>query len=155
MDSPLYFPIFVDLTNRRALIVGAGRIAARRAAVLARFCGRVTVVAPEAHPEVEALAAAGALSLARRAYAPDDLEGADLVLAATDDGDLNAAIAAACRERGIPVNVSSDKALCDFYFPGVAVSGDVVAGVTACGRDHRAARAAAEKIRRCLAADGD
>ena len=47
----------------------------------------------------------------------------------------------------IPVNVSSDKSLCDFYFPGLAVKDDLVAGVTAGGMDHKRARAASEAIR--------
>ena len=145
-----YFPLFVDISEKRALIVGAGAVAARRAAVLARFCGRITVVAPAAQPEVEALASAGALTLICRAYDPADLDDADLVLACTDDSALNARIAETCRERGIWVNVSSDKALCDFYFPGIAVAGDLVAGVTACGTDHRRAREATRRIQECL-----
>lgn len=144
------FPLFVDLSDRRVLVVGAGSIAARRVKVLTRFCGHIAVVAPRVHAEIEALAREGAVALHRRAYDPVDLEGADLVLAATDDAALNAAVAAACRARGIPVNAASDRRLCDFYFPGVAMAGGVVAGVTADGEDHRLAREAAERVRRCL-----
>ena len=147
-----YFPLFVDLTGRRALIVGAGRIAARRAGVLAQFCDGIAVVAPRVHPDIEALAAAGRLRLARRPWEEADLDGAALVLACTDDPALNARVAALCRARGVPVNACSDRTLCDFYFPGVAVAGPVVAGVTAGGGDHKLAREATERVRRCLAA---
>ena len=63
------------------------------------------------------------------------------------DKEVNARIAAECRGKRIPVNVSSDKSLCDFYFPGLAVKDDLVAGVTAGGMDHKRARAASEAIR--------
>ncbi len=138
--------MFVDLSDKRALVVGAGKIAARRVTTLVRFCGDVTVVAPEICPEIEGTGA----RLVRRAYLPDDLDGMDLALVATDDAALNAEIAAACRARGVPVNVSSDQGLCDFFFPGVAVNGPVVAGVTASGTDHALARRATEVVREAL-----
>ena len=143
-DRP-YFPMFVDLSRKRALVVGGGRVAVRRAGTLSRFCGSVTVVAPQILPEIEALAG---VQCFRRPYEPEDLTGADLVLAATDDPALNAGIVRLCREKGIPVNASSDPALCDFFFPGVACSGPVVVGVTASGSDHRLA---AEVTRRAWA----
>lgn len=138
--------MFVDLSDKRALVVGAGKIAARRIKILALFCGDITVVAPEICPEIEETGA----TLVRRAYLPADLEGMDLALAATDDAALNAEIAAACRARGVPVNVSSDQTLCDFFFPGVAVKGPVVAGVTASGVDHALARRATAAVRDAL-----
>ena len=141
-----WFPMFVDLTGKRVLVVGAGRIAARRAGTLTRFCDHVTVVAPSVHPDIEGMD----VTLCRRCYESADLDGIDLVVAATDDPALNAEIARACRDRGIPVNVASDQRRCDFYFPGVAIQGDVVAGVTASGADHRLARCATEIVREAL-----
>ena len=141
-----YFPMFVNLSHRRALVVGAGSIAARRVKTLAVFCDDITVVAPEIAPDLEG----PGVTLLQRPFQPSDLEGMDLVLAATDDAALNADIAAACRARGVPVNVASDQRLCDFFFPGVAVSGPVVAGVTASGTDHALARRATEVVREAL-----
>ena len=152
-DRP-YFPMFVDLSETAVLVVGAGKIAARRVRTLLDFAGGVTVVAPRVSGELEELAARGAVTLRRRPYQEGDLEGAGLVLAASDDPELNARIAAACRARGVPVNVSSDRTLCDFYFPGVARSGSVVVGVTAGGTDHKAARRVTEDVRRMLAEEG-
>ena len=85
-----FFPAFVDLSGRRVLVVGGGRIAARRVGTLVQFCPNVTVVAPRIHPDIAALNVA----IEERPYRDGDLEGADLVLACTDDADLNAAIAA-------------------------------------------------------------
>ena len=110
---------------------------------------------PEREPEPErediaALAARGRVKTVARAYREEDLDGAELVLACTDDGALNAAVAEACRERRIPVNDASDRSRCDFLFPGIARRGPVVAGVTAGGRNHALARRATEAVRRCL-----
>lgn len=143
-----YFPMFVDLSEKRALVVGAGRIAARRVGTLMAFCGHIRVVAPEVSPEMAALD----VDVARRRFEVGDLEGADLVLAATDDIRLNAEIARLCRQRGVPVNVSSDRTLCDFYFPGVAMAGNVVAGISASGVDHRLAHRATGAVREALQA---
>ena len=148
-----FFPAFVDLSDRRALVVGGGRIAARRASTLSQFCPNVTVVAPAIHPDIAALAARGQVKVVERAYRDGDLDGAELVLACTDDGALNAAICAACAARGIPANDAGDRANCSFYFPGIARSGSAVVGVTACGADHRRARALRERIQAML--DGD
>lgn len=141
-----YFPMFVDLTEKRALVVGAGKIAARRIATLKQFCENIIVVAPEINPAIDE----AGVEIVRRRYEASDLDGMDLVLAATDDNALNADIARECRRRGVLVNASSDQALCDFFFPGVAVKGSVVAGVTAGGTDHRLAKRATEAVRAAL-----
>ena len=150
MAEKPYFPLFVDLSATRVLVVGAGKIAARRVQTLLDFAGSVTVVAPAVCEALEQLAAAGAVTLRRRAFEEADLDGAGMVLAATDDAALNAHVAALCRARGIPVNVGSDKALCDFYFPGVARRGSVVVGVTASGTDHAEAKRVTAAVRKVL-----
>ena len=150
MSGKPYFPLFVDLSETGVLVVGAGRIALRRVKTLLDFAGRVTVVAPAVCEELEALAAAGGIALRRRAFEEGDLDGAGLVLAATNDAALNARIADLARARSIPVNVGSDKSLCDFYFPGVARRGSVVVGVTASGTDHAASKRVTQAVRRLL-----
>lgn len=145
-----FFPMFMDLSCRRALVVGGGRIAARRVNTLAQFCPDITVVAPAIHPGIAALVGRGRVKALERAFAMDDLDGADLVLACTDDPALNADIARACRDRCILVNNASDRGDCDFLFPGIARRGEVVAGVTAGGSDHALARRATEAVRECL-----
>ena len=144
------FPMFVDLSAKHVVVVGAGKIAARRVAVLAQFTPRITVIAPKVHADIEALAAEGRVCLVRRAYDMTDISGADIVLAATDDAELNATICDDCRLRDIPVNVSSDRTLCDFYFPGIVREGNLVVGVTAGGEDHTRARHVTGQIRNVL-----
>ena len=76
-DYP-YFPMFVDLSRRRVLVVGGGKIAARRVGTLAQFCPCVAVVAPRIRAEIAALAKAGRVIVRERVYGESDLDGADL-----------------------------------------------------------------------------
>lgn len=149
MKKP-FFPMFVDLSEKRIVIVGGGRVAARRACTLAVFASDILVAAPEAEEEIRRLERGGALQWYRGAYHEGLLHKADIVLAATDDAALNEEVARHCRKRGILVNVSHKKELCDFYFPAVALQDNIVAGITASGQDHVKARKTAGKIRMAL-----
>ena len=150
MSSKPYFPLYVDLSGRDILFVGGGTIAARRIAVLQPFTDNITVVAPEAEGSIIELTEAGDLNWITREFDEDDLEGRDIVFATSDDKELNAQIAEACRERGILVNAASDKDLCDFYFPGIVRQGDTVIGITASGKDHAKAKRIRERIQEIL-----
>ena len=153
MANRLFFPLFVDLNGKRILVVGAGKIAARRIRTLLPFGPELTVVAPEALPEVEDLAREGKLTLVSRAFAEADVEGAALVLSAAGD-ETDKAVTAACRARGIPVNAASDIDLDDFYVPGIARRDNIVVGITASGTDHKAARQVSEAVRELLKKEG-
>lgn len=145
-----YFPVFIDLSEKRMVVFGAGKIARRRITVLSRFTPDLTVIAPECLPEVEMLAEEGKIRLLKKVYEEEDLEGADIVLAATNRHDVNKRIHDDCKKRGITVNVSTDRTMSDFYFPGIAQKGDIVVGVTAGGKDHAGARKVSERIRELL-----
>ena len=149
-SSPLYFPLFVDLTRKNIVVVGGGNIASRRVRALLSFTGGIIVVSPESRPELEELRQAGKIELRRRNFQPEDLDGADLVLTATGVAEVDDLVWSLCKERNIPVNVCSDKAKCDFFFPGIAKKGSLVAGVTAGGTDHQLAKRVTEGIRRLL-----
>lgn len=139
-EQTAYFPLFFNLNGQSALIVGAGKIAARRAEILAEFGAAVSVVAPDGAELMERLAREGAVLWERRKYVPEDVDDRYLVIAATGDKALNAEIVVRCRQNNILVNNAGDKSQCDFYFPGIAREGGVVAGVTTSGKDHALAR---------------
>ncbi len=130
--------------------MGAGQIAARRVMTLAGFAPLITVIAPEIADELKSLAEEGRIRILERCFVESDLDGAGLVLAATDDRELNSRIAALCRMRRIPVNNAGDRTECDFFFPGVVRKDNVVVGVTASGLDHSKAREITGKIRKLL-----
>lgn len=144
------FPLFVDLADRKILVVGGGKIASRRVETLCRFGGDITVVAPGMEKILEKLARDGKVRLIRRAYRQEDIRGAWMVLAATDDRELNEEIRRQAKKEGAWVNVASDQELCDFHFPGIVKKDPVVVGINAQGADHRLARRVRERIQRLL-----
>ena len=146
-----YFPMFVDLTDKKVVVVGAGTIAKRRIRAMLEFTEYLTVIAPEVNPELRTLEEQGKLTVLRRAYEREDLYDAALVIAATNDKKMNEDIYAACKCLGIPVNVCNDRDKCDFYFPGIATCGNTVIGVSTNGREKRRQQALAEQIEQMLA----
>ncbi len=145
-----YFPIFVDLSDKKIVVAGAGTIAKRRIRVLADFTDHLVVIAPEVNPELKELEAAGRITVLRKTCGAGDLDGAALVIAAASDNHVNQEIYLECRRRGIPVNVCSDREKCDFYFPVIASGGGVVAGISASGRMHGKSRETADRIQEIL-----
>lgn len=135
-----YFPIFIQLGS--CLVVGGGKVASRKVEALLEYGANVRVVAPEICGELEELAAekAARLQLKKRVFAPDDVSGMSLVIAATSDNDCNRSVAAACRALHIPVNVVDVPELCDFYFPALVRRGDLVLGVSTGGKSPAFAR---------------
>lgn len=149
MKKP-YFPLFVDLSEKKVYVIGAGTIAKRRIRSLIDFTDCLTVVAPEVNPELNSLEQEKKIMILRKKFDLQDITDADLVIAATNDHTLNNGIYEFCRENNIMVNVCNDKEKCDFYFPGLAMKENVVVGVTANGTNHKMARKAVEKIREML-----
>ena len=150
MEKP-YFPMFVDLSDKNIVVVGGGNIATRRVKTLLQFTRNVTAVAPKATAELQELGKTGYVNLIMRPVKRTDFQKAYMVIAATNDWKLNDEIYRVCKEEGIYVNVADDKSKCDFYFPGVALGGGIVAGITAEGKDHRLAKEVAAEVRGLLA----
>lgn len=149
MKKP-YFPMFVDLSGKKVVVVGAGTIAKRRIRALIGFTDHLVVVAPEVNPELQELEKSGDINILRKKYEREDVYGADIVIAATNDRRTNEDIYGVCKCLGITVNVCSDKSKCDFYFPGIAQKENVVVGVTATGMNHKMAKDVVEKVRQIL-----
>ncbi len=128
-----YYPVFLDLRGRRAVVVGGGAVAATKIAGLLRADAVVTVIAPGACDEVRALAAAGRIRLEPRGYAAGDLDGARIVIAATDDRSVNHAVAAEAARRGALANVVDDPAASHFIAPAVVERGDLQIAISTGG----------------------
>lgn len=146
-----YFPLFIDLSEKKIQVFGGGTIAARRVKVLLEYGASIQVTAPEMSKELEQLAQSNPrLMLTCRKYRPSELKQPDFVLAATSDRQVNAMIFRECRHKGILVNNASDREMCDFFFPGIAFADDITIGVTSNGKDHKRAAEVTEKIRTWL-----
>ena len=139
-----HFPLFVDLAGRPCVIVGGGAIAERRAAVLTRFGAAVTVIAPTWAGTVPGV------DWQARPYAPGDLEGAFLAVAATDDRQVNRQVGEDAARAGIFVSVADRKEESTFFFPALCTGGGLVAGVVSQGEEHKKTVEAAQAIRRVL-----
>lgn len=143
------FPLFVDLAGKRAVVAGGGTVGLRRAEVLARFGAEVTVVSPALARSVEGI------SHIPRKYAPGDLEGAFLAVAATDDPQVNEAAGREARRLGVLFNRSDCPADCDFFFPAVCEGAGMVAGLAGDGADHKKTARTAKQIRKILESSED
>lgn len=156
-----YFPLFVDMAGKTVLFAGGGKITERRItallSVLKETSGekkegelQIIVVSPEVTGVVDKCVRDGYIWWKRRKFSASDVDNVDFVIAATDCADTNEAIVNICHEKGIPVNDAGNKKNCDFYFPGIAVKGDIVAGITASGTDHKLTKKVTEAVRELL-----
>lgn len=149
------FPIFLDISNKRISIYGAGRIASRRVGTLLAFEPLLTVFAPEASEQIQKAEREGKLTWVREVYRPGGISPDTwMVLAATDNAAVNEEIYRECQKKGILVNVCSNRAHCDFQFPGIASRGDLVVGINAGGSDHHLAKMWTDKIRKEVERNG-
>ena len=144
--SGFAYPIVLDLTGRPCLVVGGGTVALRKVAGLVEAGARVTVVSPSLTPALLRLASGAPLRWRPREYAAGDAAGFTLVMVATDDRAVNAAVAAECRERGIWANCADDPARCDFILPSVLRRGAVTVAVSTGGRSPTLARLLREDL---------
>ena len=137
-------PIFLKLDGRPGLLVGAGTVALEKIGSLLRTGLRLRVVAPQALPEVRQLAVEGKLEWVQRSFAPSDLEGNFLVIAATDNPEVNAQVYRGAVERGILANSVDDPPHCDFYFGSVVSRGELQIAISTAGESP----AVAQRLRR-------
>lgn len=147
-----YFPFLIDIEGKRGIIVGGGKVAARKVEKLLLFGPVLTVIAPAIEACVRLQRkllqqdAAALLLLEERDFRMEDLIGADFVVAATDDEALNGRIADYCRAEGILVNVVDDREKCTFFFPALVKDGPLTIGISTDGKSPAAASLVRQKI---------
>ena len=137
-------PIFLKLEGRRCLLVGAGNVALDKIGSLLKTGVRLRVLAPRARQEVRQLATEGRLEWIERPFQPADLDGHDLVIAATDSPEVNTAVYQAALQRGIFCNSVDDIPNCDFFFGSVVSRGDLQIAISTAGESP----AVAQRLRR-------
>ncbi|MCX6374504.1 MAG: bifunctional precorrin-2 dehydrogenase/sirohydrochlorin ferrochelatase [Armatimonadetes bacterium] len=141
-----HYPINLDLKNRRCIVVGGGEVAERKIETLLEFDAAVVVIAPELTSRLECHAEQGLIEHVAGEYAPEMLEGAFLVFAATDDREVNRAVSEECRNRGILVNFSDDPEVCTFFVPAMVRRGDFVIGISTSGKSPALAKRVRESL---------
>ena len=138
------FPIFLKLAGRPTIVIGAGNLAESKIESLQAANAQVTVIAPEARPRIEEMAANGEVTWHQRPYLDGDLRGNFLVVAATSDPAVNRAVFAEAEANNILCNAVDDPPFCDFYFPSVVRRGDLQIAISTAG----ASPALAQRLRK-------
>jgi len=139
-------PIFLKLEERPGLVVGAGRVALEKIETLLITGVRLRVVAQQARPEIRLLASQGRLAFIERAFDVADLDGNFVVVAATDQPEVNATVYREAVRRGILVNSVDDPPHCDFYFGSVVRRGDLQIAISTAGESPAVAQGLRREI---------
>lgn len=138
--------MFLKLGRRPCLVVGAGDVGESKIASLLEADANIRVVAPQATAQVQSWAEGKKIEWLARAWAPNDLEGVFLVVAATSSPELHEQIFAEAQRRGVLCNVVDVPELCDFYYPAVAQRGALQIAVSTAGQSP----ALAQRLRKEL-----
>ena len=146
LDTPFYIAC-LKLSGRKCLVVGGGDIGLEKVEGLLACDGDVTLVAPDAIEPLQALASEGSIAWERRAYDPADLEGTFMVIAATNDSEVNIGIYEDAEKRAMLVNVVDVPPLCNFILPAIVRSGPLAIAISTAG----ASPALAKRIRNEIA----
>ena len=128
-----FLPLFHNIRGHWVLVVGGGEIALRKSRLLADAGALLRVVAPEVEAPLAQMVAQGGGEVRQRAYQAGDLEGCQLIIAATDDEPLNAQVSQDARARGLPVNVVDAPALCSVIFPAIVDRSPLLIAVSSGG----------------------
>ena len=127
------YPIFAVIENKPCLVVGGGAVGERKVADLMAAGARVTVVSPTLTPELAALAGQGEIRYLPEDFTEAQVEGMALVMAATDNPEVNAAVSAAAQARAIWVNVADDPEHCTFIVPAQVRRGELTLAISTGG----------------------
>jgi siroheme synthase-like protein len=133
LDTSFYIAC-LKLTGRKCLVVGGGEVGLEKVEGLLACSGNVTLIAADATPELERLAAEGSINWEAREYAgPEDLEGVFMVIAATDDTEVNIRVFDDAEVRAMLVNVVDVPPLCNFILPAIVRSGPLAIAISTAG----------------------
>ena len=133
LDTPFYIAC-LRLSGRRCVVVGGGDIGLEKVEGLLACDADVTLIAPEAHPELQQLALEGSIRWEQRGYAgPEDLEGVFIVIASTDDTDVNIAVYEDAERRAMLVNIVDVPPLCNFILPAIVRTGPLAIAISTAG----------------------
>ena len=144
LDTPFYIAC-LRLSNRRCVVVGGGDVGLDKVEGLLACDGEVTLVAPEAIPQLQELAAEGSIRWERREYRPEDIERTFIVIAATSDTDVNIRVFEDAERRAMLVNVVDVPPLCNFILPAIIRTGPLAIAISTAGATRRSPSASATR----------
>ena len=146
-------PIFLNIANRLCVVIGGGEVALRKVTTLLKANAAVKLYAPEICPALQALVDTGDVQFEAQPFAASQLDGACLVIAATDDEAVNVAVSEAAKARNIPVNVVDSPALCTFTMASIVDRSPIVIAISSEGNAPVLARYTRTRIETMLPAN--
>ena len=147
-----YFPFYIDIENKKCVVVGGGTVALRKVEKLLPFNPDITVIAPKICDEILTLTE---VKICQRKFEDSDIDNAFMVISATDDEKLNAYIFKLCNEKNILVNTVDDKQKCGFIFPALVKKKNITVGISTSGKSPLYARFIRENIESSVDDDCD
>ena len=143
---PTFYPVFLNLTGRRCVIIGGGQIAEGKISKLLDSGAKIIVISPDATQGIRGFAERGQIELDLRKYQEGDLQGAFLAIAATNDRVVNQEIFEEAEKQGILLNAVDDMPRCSFIAPSVVEKGPVTVAISTGGASPALARKLREKM---------
>jgi precorrin-2 dehydrogenase / sirohydrochlorin ferrochelatase len=141
-----YYPVFWDIKDKKCVVVGGGDVAARKIKRLHDCGAEIIVISPQLVPELAVMKAEDIIKHVPAKYDARYLDGAVLVIGATDDEKINAVIARDARSLRIPVNIVDDPQKCDFILPSVVERGNLALAIGTDGKSPALARHLREEL---------
>jgi uroporphyrin-III C-methyltransferase / precorrin-2 dehydrogenase / sirohydrochlorin ferrochelatase len=135
-----YLPVFLNLEGRPCLVVGGGKVAARKVAMLQRAGARISLIAPELCDELVKVGHSGEILYLNREFRDDDIDGMVLVIAATNNEKVNRQVSFVAGKQRVPVNVVDTPNLCSFIVPSIVDRSPVQVAVSTGGASPVLAR---------------
>jgi len=134
------YPIFLNLKDKKCLVVGGGQVAERKVQALARCSAQIHIISPQLTTGLRNMAERGLIRHRCGYYQTSDLDNTFLVISATDDDAVNQAVAGDCLQRNIMVNVVDDPPKCNFFVPSVVHRGSLKLAISTSGNSPRLAK---------------
>jgi len=145
-----YYPIMLNIENRRCVVIGGGPVALRKAQSLLECGADVEIVSPALCPGLDELVSSGSVKAVLRPYRRGDLKGAALAIAASDDGEVNRDVSEEAAGSGVPVNVVDVPGLSTFIVPSSLRRGDLTVAVSTGGKSPALARRIRTELERSM-----
>jgi len=140
-DKPAsYYPIFLNISDKRCVVVGGGQVALRKVKALLEHGASVEVCSPDVCPELNKLAESGEIRVLPRSFQTGDLQDTFIAIAATSDKSINLQVAQEAQREAVLVNVVDDAEISDFITPSYVRRGDVTIAVSTAGKSPALAR---------------
>ena len=141
-----FYPVFLNLTGRRCVIIGGGQVAEGKVSKLLDSGAKIIVISPDATQGIRDYADSGQIEYSLRKYQEGDLNGAFLVVAATNDRVVNQEIFEEAEKSGILLNAVDDMPRCSFIAPSIVEKGPITVAISTGGASPALARKLREKL---------